>query len=201
MIGIIDYGLGNINAFVNVYKKLGFDTKIIKEPSDFLNCTKLILPGVGHFDYAMSKFNDSGLKDIFLKKIINEKMPILGVCVGMQMLADVSEEGSLKGLGLISGKVKKFDVNNVGFLPHMGWNNFSRISNYKILDGINEKSFFYFLHSYYYQCSNPNNIILHTKYHIEFASMIKNENIYGAQFHAEKSHSSGVRLLRNFAKI
>jgi glutamine amidotransferase len=152
MITIIDYGVGNINAFLNIYKNLGKEVRIAKNENDIINATKLILPGVGHFDYAMEKFHDSGMVQIVSDLVQNKNIPILGICVGMQMLSISSEEGKLPGLGWINSKVKKIDtslLNHTTRLPHMGWNDINIIGDNFLLKDLPISPKFYFLHSYY----------------------------------------------------
>jgi glutamine amidotransferase len=204
MIVIIDYGLGNIRAFVNVYDRLNIKTKIARSAEDIKGATKIILPGVGAFDYAMSQLNASGMREELEKQVINNKIPVIGICVGMQMLAKSSDEGVLPGLGWIDGNVKLFDVSAIPFktqLPHMGWNTIEPVNNNALLNGFNNQSRFYFLHSYYFVCNNTADIISKTEYGIMYTSAVNHENIYGIQFHPEKSHSNGVQLLHNFANL
>lgn len=204
MIAIIDYGLGNIRAFVNVYDRLNIKTKIAHSAEEIKGATKIILPGVGAFDYAMSQLNASGMRDELEKQVIKNKIPIIGICVGMQMLAKSSDEGVLPGLGWIDGNVKLFDVSTIPYktqLPHMGWNTIEPINNNALLNGFNNQSRFYFLHSYYFVCNNSADIISKTEYGIMYTSAVNSENIYGIQFHPEKSHSNGVQLLHNFANL
>lgn len=204
MIVIIDYGLGNIRAFVNVYDRLNIRTKIARSAEDIKGATKIILPGVGAFDFAMSQLNASGMREELEKQVINNKIPVIGICVGMQMLAKSSDEGVLPGLGWIDGNVKLFDVSAIPYktqLPHMGWNTIEPVNNNALLNGFNNQSRFYFLHSYYFVCNNTADIISKTEYGIMYTSAVNNENIYGIQFHPEKSHSNGVQLLHNFANL
>ena len=204
MITIIDYGVGNIFAFQNVYKRLNIPTRIAKTVKDLENVDKLILPGVGHFDFAMSQLNNSGMRERLDELVIIEKKPIIGICVGMQMMAKKSDEGTVTGLGWIEADVKKFDASTIEFhtkLPHMGWNDVEPILNHPLFEGLEKDAIFYFLHSYYFNCNNNNEIISTSEYGIKFASSVQHENIYGIQFHPEKSHSNGERLLHNFAKL
>ena len=152
----------------------------------------------------MSQFNKSGMRDCVEKKVFEEKLPIVGICVGMQMLAKSSDEGKLPGLGWIDGDVKLFDITKIPYktrLPHMGWNSISPVGNSKLMEGFDNNSRFYFLHSYYFICNREEDITSRTEYGISYASSVNRDNIYGIQFHPEKSHANGVRLLYNFAKI
>jgi imidazole glycerol-phosphate synthase subunit HisH len=204
MIVLTDYGLGNIKAFANVYYRLNIPCTIAKTPEDFYGATKIILPGVGSFDYAMQKLNDSGMRETLEKLVLVDKVPVLGICVGMQMLATKSEEGVLPGLGWIKGEVKKFIIPPEAEtirIPHMGWNTIIPKGNPKLLEGINEESRFYFLHTYYFSCADESNSLATTNYAIDFDSVACNNTIFGVQFHPEKSHNWGVRVLENFAKL
>lgn len=204
MITIIDYGLGNIRAFKNVYERLNISVKIARHPADFLGATKIILPGVGAFDYAISQFNKSGMKEKVEDLVFKHQTPILGICLGMQMMAKNSEEGSLPGLGWIDGNVKKFNADSTRFktrLPHMGWNSIKKRKENTLLNQLNYDSKFYFLHSYYFECEDEDDILCETDYGIRFSSAVNKENIYGVQFHPEKSHSNGIQLLLNFSRI
>ena len=202
MIGIIDYGLGNIAAFVNIYKQINIELMIIKVPSDLGKINKIILPGVGSFDWAVESLNRSGLRDALNKSVILEKKPILGVCVGMQIMAEQSEEGEEKGLGWIKGSIKKFnhyESDEYYPLPHMGWNQV-RFQKSPISKGLEEASF-YFLHSYYFKNHYENDILATSFYFNKFTSAIHKNNIYGVQFHPEKSHNFGINLLKNFSNL
>ena len=203
MISIIDYGLGNINAIYTVYKNLNIPVKIASNPSDLKNSEKLILPGVGAFDYAMEKLDKSGMRDTLNDLILNGGKNILGICVGMQMLTKSSEEGVLPGLGWLDAEVKKFNQ-NIDYklsIPHMGWNNITPKKENPLLAGFSNSSYFYFLHSYYFEAYDDTNIVSTTKYGNDFVSTINNKNIYGVQFHPEKSHQSGIQLLKNFFEL
>lgn len=204
MIVIIDYGVGNINAFVNIYKSIGVDVKIAKSTLGLANATKLILPGVGHFDYAMDRFNTSGMVEVVTDLVINKKIPVLGICVGMQMLAKSSEEGLLLGLGWVDATVKKIDssmLKQTTRLPHMGWNDIQVSTNNPLLLKLENKARFYFLHSYYFQCNNYEDSIAITNYGSKFSCAVNHNNIYGVQFHPEKSHHFGIQLLENFSLL
>ncbi|QKF66495.1 glutamine amidotransferase WbuY [Arcobacter venerupis] len=203
MIGIIDYGVGNIKAFANIYKNFDLPFKIIKNIAEFENITKLILPGVGSFDHAMTSLQNSGMREKLDELVLEKKIPMIGICVGMQMLAKSSEEGTLNGLGWIDGVVKKFDKSKIknGPLPHMGWNNLNIEKKNKIFENLEENPRYYFLHSYYFECNNKDNVIATATYGEKFDCMINHENIYGIQCHPEKSHYNGIQLLKNFGEL
>lgn len=203
MIGIIDYGVGNIKAFANIYKNLNIPFKIVKDISGFENITKLILPGVGSFDHAMISLQNSGMKEKLDELVLEKKIPVIGICVGMQMLAKSSEEGTLNGLGWIDGIVKKFDKSKIknAPLPHMGWNNLKIEKKNKIFDNLEENPRYYFLHSYYFECENKEDVIATATYGEKFDCMINHKNIYGIQCHPEKSHHNGMQLLKNFGEL
>lgn len=204
MITLIDYGVGNINAFVNVYKRVDVPVKIAKTKEDLIEAKKLILPGVGHFDHAMTQLNNSGMRDTLDKMVLVDKIPVIGICVGMQMMANSSDEGVMEGLKWIDASVRKFDeskINQVTRLPHMGWNDVKPVKKIPLFNGLEKDAIFYFLHTYYFECNNPKDIMAVTEYGGEFASAANHENKYGIQFHPEKSHSYGETLLHNFAKL
>jgi glutamine amidotransferase len=204
MIAIVDYGLGNIRAFANVYKNLNIPFIISNKTTDFKKAEKVILPGVGAFDYAMEQLNKSGLRQILDEIVVHHHVPVLGICVGMQMLGRSSEEGTLPGLGWIDGEVKKFDPSTLvqsTHLPHMGWNDVTPITKNSLFQGLEQNARFYFLHSYYFQCHKRENVLAVTDYGCEFACAVNSGNIFGVQFHPEKSHLSGIKLLENFAKL
>ena len=203
MIGIIEYGLGNVSAFVNIYKKLEVPCKIVRTNKDFDNITKLILPGVGAFDHAIDLFEKSGMRGKVEDLVLHKKIPVLGVCVGMQMMVDSSEEGRKAGLSWISGRVIKLDSKELdpgSPLPHMGWNELLINESDRILSGLNH-SRFYFLHSYYVSLEDSESVIAEAVYGPKFCSVLKSNNIYGMQCHPEKSHESGIRFLKNFSEI
>jgi len=201
MIAIIDYGLGNVQAFKDVYSRLGVPALIAKSAKDLNNVAKLILPGVGSFDHAMIQLDESGMREKVEYLVIEKKIPILGVCVGMQMMANSSEEGELKGLGWIDATVKRLDLDKCAILPHMGWNDVSPNSDSKLFKNIDKNMMFYFLHEYYFDAFESANIEATSDYGGKFTCSITKENIFGVQFHPEKSHNFGMSLLKNFAEI
>lgn len=198
MIGLLNYGLGNINAFSNILKNLNIEFKIPQNEDDILTCDKFILPGVGAFDEAVTKLKSENYFEILEDEVIKKKKFILGICVGMQIFLNKSEEGSSLGLGWIDGEVKKFN-NNKFRVPHIGWNKIKIINKNKFLEDIEDHEF-YFLHSYYCEIKSKDSIITTTNYNIDFCSAFISENIFGIQFHPEKSHDSGIKLINNFAR-
>lgn len=204
MITIIDYGVGNIFAFQNVFQRLSIPTKIARNSDDLSDAAKLLLPGVGSFDYAMSQLNSSGMRNKLDELVLDKKIPVIGICVGMQMMGKLSDEGKLEGLKWIDAEILKFDeslINHRTKLPHMGWNDVNPIKNHPLFNGLENGAVFYFLHSYYFKCNNNIESIACSDYGISFSSAVNKENIYGIQFHPEKSHQYGEKLLHNFAKL
>ena len=203
MITILDYGLGNIRAFENVYRRLNLPVSVANTPGELMKAEKIILPGVGAFDWAMDCLNNSGLRDILDDMVLNKHIPILGVCVGMQMMANSSEEGVLPGLGWLDASVKRLvnvDIFPQIILPHMGWNDVIPSFEHPLFSGMNTPSF-YFLHSYFISPVYPSQILAKTQYGSEFTTAVSSSNIYGVQFHPEKSHAYGIQLLKNFALL
>lgn len=204
MISILDYGSGNINAIRNIYERLNIPSELISSVGEIEKAERVILPGVGAFDETISTLREKGIVDILNRRVEKGNLLILGICVGMQMLADCSEEGSLAGLGWIPGEVKKFDKNLIQGkpkLPHLGWNSISIVKDCPLFKGIDEEIGFYFVHSYYFNCKYVENVLTTTDYGITFHSAISRGNVYGVQFHPEKSHDNGIQLLRNFAEL
>lgn len=201
MLTIINYGLGNINSFANIFKSLGAKFNIATNSDDLKNTSSIILPGVGSFDWAITRLNNSGMRSTLDDKVMVDKCNVLGVCVGMQIMANESEEGSEEGLGWIEGTVRKLPTKNKKIkLPHMGWNNISLVQENKLIRNISDKNF-YFLHSYFFDPVNPKYIGCSTDYNFLFPSVISKKNIYGVQFHPEKSHLQGINLLKNFITL
>lgn len=200
MIRVIDYGLGNVQAFLTVYSLLGINAASAKVPDDLDDATHLILPGVGSFDLAMQLFAGSGMKTAVENLVLNKGIPVLGVCVGMQILASSSEEGTESGLGWIPGTVNKIESHkhdDVLQLPHMGWNDAIATKKNPLLTA----SEFYFLHSYYFVPFDEENVIAKFDYGSKMVCAVSKGNIFGVQFHPEKSHHNGSLLLKNFSNI
>lgn len=199
-IGIIDYGMGNIGSICNMLKYIGVDNIVSREKNELSQCDKLILPGVGHFDLAMTNLSAYKLDTLLEEFVMSKKIPILGICLGMQLLCKDSEEGNKNGLGLISAKVRKFKPPPESNLkvPHMGWSNVSFTDHNPLSQGLDNQARFYFVHSYYVECLNQNDIWGRSEYGHPFVSAFVRDNIVGVQFHPEKSHKFGVQLFRNF---
>lgn len=204
MISIIDYGLGNVRAFANIYKRSNIAAELVSTKEQLARSEKIILPGVGAFDHAMEKLQKSGLAEMLGEMVLIKKVPVLGICVGMQMLGNYSDEGVSPGLKWVDGEVKLFDVCKIKHatrLPHMGWNDVKSTRPNILFKGIEEDPLFYFLHSYYFVCNNKEDIIAEAEYGIQYTCALNHENIYGVQFHPEKSHKFGIQLLTNFASL
>jgi glutamine amidotransferase len=204
MIRIVDYGVGNIQSFLTMYKRLDLPAERARTPAELTDATRLILPGVGAFDHAIDMLNSSGMRETFEGMVLGQKIPVLGVCVGMQMLAAGSDEGVLSGLNWIPGRVREFAVNQEAAplpLPHMGWNDLVVKSESKLLADIETIPRFYFLHSYYFDCDDRSHVAATTEYGLQFDCVVSSDNIHGVQFHPEKSHHFGAQLLKNFAEL
>jgi len=202
MIKIVNYGLGNVQAIGNIYRKAGVSVSLAERPADLASAERLILPGVGAFDWAMHRLEESGMRPAMQNLVLGRGVPVLGICVGMQMLADSSEEGALPGLGWIPGRVRRFEPGAAGArvrMPHMGWNDIATGCSHPLFAGLEAEARFYFLHSYYFEPVDDAAVLAWTDYGGRFASSVGRGNVTGVQFHPEKSHQWGVRLLLNFA--
>ena len=201
MISIINYGLGNVLAFYNIYKKLNIESKVVSSSSELESATKIILPGVGSFDWAMDKLNKSGMRETLDHLVLEKNIPVMGICVGMQMMANSSEEGQKEGLGWFDAKVKKIKSDKKIDLPHMGWNEINIKNDNTLFQGLQNNARFYFLHSYYFETNEDECILCETNYGGLFTSAAKKNNIFAIQFHPEKSHQWGECILKNFSKL
>ena len=202
MITIVDYGMGNLGSLQNMFKKIGEESIISSNKEDIENATKLLLPGVGSFDNAMKNLEKLNLIEVIKIKVLQDNVPIMGICLGMQLLTNSSEEGSMKGFGFIDAEAKKFKFKNLNErlpIPHMGWNKTNIHKESKLYKDNNDKNRrFYFVHSYAVTCNDENDILTTTNYGYSFVSSFEKGNIIGCQFHPEKSHKYGMKLLKNF---
>ena len=204
MITIVDYSLGNIGAFFNLYNRLGVPVRIARTAEQLASAERIILPGVGAFDRAMDLLDASGMRDMLENLVMKKKRPVIGVCVGMQMLAESSDEGARAGLGWIAGRVRHFSKSSSNAdlpMPHMGWNDVKPNAGERLFRGLETDARFYFLHSFYFEATNRSEIAAHTSYGLEFACAVRREHVHGVQFHPEKSHHFGSTLLKNFAEV
>ncbi len=205
MITIVDYGMGNLGSIKNMFKYLGVESTIQSDVDKIKNASKILLPGVGSFDTAMEKINRGNLREVLNEKALKEQVPILGICLGMQLLTNGSEEGELNGLGWIDANTVSFKdrIDSRLKIPHMGWNVVRKNQNSKLTDGFElfDESRFYFVHSFFVHVEDEKNSILKTEYGVEFDSAIQKDNIFGVQFHPEKSHKFGMKIFENFARI
>ena len=203
MIVIVDYGLGNLASVSNMFKKIGVKDVIVSKDKDVIkNATKLLLPGVGAFDAGMTNLENSGLIPLLNKKVLEEKIPILGICLGMQLLTKKSEEGLMQGLGWIDAETVRFKLDPILKLkvPHMGWNYIAVKKKNPLID-TESKNRFYFVHSYYVKCLDESQSLATSHFGNDFTCMLNKNNIYGAQFHPEKSLKFGMKFLKNFSEI
>ena len=201
MITIVDYGVGNLKSIVNMLRKCGHDSIATSSPEDLLCASKIILPGVGAFDAGMKNLRSRELDVILNEAVIENKVPCLGICLGMQLLASQSEEGESEGLGWIPASVKRFNLTDKNLkTPHMGWNLVTPTTSCVLFEDIPLPMKYYFVHSYHFTCDDPSDSVGKTVHGAEFTSVINKGNIYGAQFHPEKSHRYGMKLLKNFAE-
>ncbi|MBN1213871.1 MAG: imidazole glycerol phosphate synthase subunit HisH [Candidatus Lokiarchaeota archaeon] len=202
MITIIDYGMGNLRSVQKAFERIRVKAIITSREDDILNADKIILPGVGHFERGFANLKKLGIFEILNSAVIEKKIPILGICLGMQLMTEYSEEGNCEGLGWIKGKTRKFNFQIKKLkIPHMGWNNLNIKRENNLTHNIDNNDFFYFVHSYFVTCDDENDIISETSYGERFVSSFQRDNIYGCQFHPEKSHDAGLQVLRNFAEI
>jgi imidazole glycerol-phosphate synthase subunit HisH len=200
---IVNYGMGNLNSVKRKLFRLGINATISSDAFEVSNASKLILPGVGHFKKAVENLKSSGLWDILNETVINKKTPILGICLGLQLMALRSEEGDTEGLGWFNADVVRFSVKDkIKYkVPHMGWNNIQIAKESSLINNLPANSEFYFVHSYHIRSNDPFEVLTFTEYEYKFPSAMEKGHIFGLQFHPEKSHDAGERLLLNFAKL
>ena len=201
MVAIIDYGLGNLGSIANMLKVIGEKSVITADKEKITQADRIILPGVGAFDAGMSKLTEIGLVDFVKEQALQEKKPILGICLGMQLLGRKSEEGNMSGLGLIPFDTVRFKLDDTNLrVPHMGWDIVEFQQKSPLLGSLNGRQRYYFVHSYHAKCDNNENVLMTCDYGYEFACAVVRDHIYGVQFHPEKSHDFGMALLENFVR-
>ena len=203
MIAVLDYGSGNVRAFLNAYERMKVPCWVARRPEDLAGAERIILPGVGSFDTALRQFEASGMRDPVERKVLGEGMPLLGICVGMQMLAQDSDEGVGAGLGWVPGHVRRVGTGGgpVVRLPHMGWNRIEAAGGCPLLQELPNGGRFYFLHSYFFDTAGDTEVVARVEYGTRFPCAVRRGNIFAVQFHPEKSHEDGMRLLRNFSTL
>ena len=201
MVAIVDYGLGNLKSIYNMFKKVGVESVITSDIEMIKKADKYLLPGVGSFDHGIKNLKSASFFEALEQEVLENKKPILGICLGMQLLTNSSEEGSEEGLGWIDAKTVYFNLEDVNLsIPHMGWNRVIPKENNTLFQKL-EDNRFYFVHSYHVVCNNGNNILAVSNYEKEFTCSIYKDNVYGVQFHPEKSHKFGMQLLKNFGEM
>ena len=201
MIYIVDYNMGNPLSIKNMLSYLEIESIVTSDTNQIKLADRLILPGVGSFDTAMKNLKELGLIDTLNELVLEKKIPILGICLGMQLLTNFSEEGGVPGLKWIDAETKKFNIPQEYKVPHMGWNTIVKNHESRIAEELEKDSRFYFVHSFYVQVKNQKNSSMKTTHYHEFDSAIEKDNIFGVQFHPEKSHKFGMKLLKNFSRI
>lgn len=201
MITIVDYGLGNLASIKNMIKKIGGRSIITADPTQIASAEKLILPGVGAFGRGMENLHEKGLVEVLNQKVLEEKVPVLGICLGLQLMSAGSEEAENPGLGWIDADSVKFDAKrmpDVLKIPHMGWADIAQKKDSKLLEGLETPARFYHVHSYHLKLHTPEDELASATYGYEFTTIVEHENIMGCQFHAEKSHKFGMALMKNY---
>jgi glutamine amidotransferase len=204
MIAIVDYGSGNVAAIADIFKRMKVPHAVTADHAELRAADRYVLPGVGAFDTTMRTLRESGLVDLLNEEVHGRGKSIMGVCVGMQILGDSSDEGVLPGLGWIPGHIRRIDVNTLQGspkLPHMGWNSIRTVGSPPLLEGVDVEQGFYFLHSYYFDAARRQDVIATMSYGAELPCGLASGNVYGFQFHPEKSHANGMAVFRNFSRI
>lgn len=201
MIVVVDYGMGNLGSLRRAFQRMGVSASMSADPEDVNQATKLILPGVGHFGRAMTNLAKLHLLDVLCQRVLVDRVPILGICLGMQLLSKHSDEGDTDGLKWIDAHTVKFDSARLKIkVPHMGWNELTLAKDSAVMRGVDGGVMFYFVHSYYMVCNDQKDVLATTVYGCDFTSAVERENIVGTQFHPEKSRQTGFRVLRNFVE-
>jgi imidazole glycerol-phosphate synthase subunit HisH len=201
-VAIVDYGMGNLHSVKRKLDRIGVNAQLTSDPSELLRADKLLLPGVGHFGKAMEHLGTLGLVPALNEAVVVRKTPILGICLGMQLFARHSQEGDAQGLGWIDADVVRFDVDTRDFkVPQMGWNGVQIARSSALVEGVTAQTEFYFVHAYHVVCHDSGDVLCETDYGCRFTSVVQRENVYGVQFHPEKSHDAGEALLRNFLYV
>lgn len=204
MIAIVDYAMGNVGSIQRMLKKVGAESVLTSDPDELRAADRLILPGVGAFDAGMNRLRESGLTELLNELVLEQRRPILGICLGMQLLLDSSEEGTADGLGWVSGQVRRFDWSHEMpslRVPHMGWNLVRPAPSSPLFAELDEQSRFYFVHSYFAAPEDTTSLAASAHYGFDFCCAVQRDNIYGVQFHPEKSHRYGLKLLQNFVEL
>ena len=203
MVSVLDYGYGNVGSVIRMIKHVGGDAKCITTPDEILSAKKLVIPGVGAFDHAMDEIVNRKLQDALNTVALKTRIPVLGICLGMQLMCLMSEEGKCKGLAWIDAQVRKFVMSEKYSLrvPHMGWNTLKIVRENPLISADAKEQRFYFVHSYFVCCNDPNDPIALASYGVDFVAAFQRENLFGVQFHPEKSHRFGVELMRTFVGL
>ena len=198
---IVDYGTGNLNSIKRTLARMSVRSEIVSSTEEIRMADKIILPGVGHFGNAMSNLKNVGLVEVLNEKVLEDRTPILGICLGMELMAKRGEEGNVAGLGWLDAEAVRFDIKDDLKVPHMGWNNIAAKKGSPLMNGVDEDSEFYFAHSYHLRLNDRSDELAETRYGIAFPSAVQHDNIFGVQFHPEKSHDAGALLLKNFVEL
>ena len=203
MISVISYGVGNLGSIFNMLRKIGVEAQAASTAEDIARAEKLILPGIGAFDHGMESLSERGLVEPLRRRVLEDRVPILGICLGMQLLGQGSEEGKRPGLSLVDARCVRFHSNGASALkiPHMGWKTLAFRQRDALTTQLDADSRFYFVHSYHVVCGAPEDVLATAQYGVEFTAMLHRDNVWGAQFHPEKSHRFGMTLLANFAGV
>ena len=203
MISLVDYGVANLGSMRNMLRRIGAETELVTTADGIAKASKVILPGIGAFDHGMEALDHLGLVEALRRRVLGDGVPLLGVCLGAQLLGESSAEGKRSGLGVVASRCERLPADHDAGIrvPHMSWAHIEPTRADPILDGLDETARFYFVHSYHLVCSDPTDVLAVARYGVPFTAMIRRGNIYGAQFHPEKSHRFGMRLLKNFVEL